>query len=70
MYLPLTTVTGVHLSGVRERLLACTTLAQVCHFPREDLFRESQEKKKAVTVVTAFFLAGETSSNMNTNTNV
>jgi len=33
MYLPLTTVAGVNLRGVRERLLACTTVAQVCHFP-------------------------------------
>jgi len=39
MYLPLTTVAGVHLR-------------------REDLFRESQGKKKAVTVVTVFFFCG------------
>jgi hypothetical protein len=32
MYLPLVTVTGVHLRDVRERLPACCTLDRVSHF--------------------------------------
>jgi hypothetical protein len=56
MYLPLATVAGVHLRGVRERLPACCTLAQVLHSLVNLAVPLSKNSRKFFSGRTFFFL--------------